>query len=92
MRYSAVFSGIPLLISAVDEHASFQSIRGVQHAMPWISDDLVVGCIMLMFLLLFAFGMPQSLLLDAAFRVDFACPTTDLRYIACAYPWPAGKQ
>ena len=32
------------------------STRGVQHEVPLISDDLVVGAIMIMFLLLFAFG------------------------------------
>ena len=42
-------------------HASFQSTRGVQHKAPVISDDLVVGCIMVMFLLLFAFGAADTL-------------------------------
>ena len=36
-----------------------KSTRGVQHKDPLISDDFVVGCIMIMFLLLFCFG--QSL-------------------------------
>jgi hypothetical protein len=33
-----------------------RSTRGVQHKDPLISDDFVVGCIMIMFLLLFCFG------------------------------------
>lgn len=35
---------------------SICSTRGVQPLPPWISDDFVVGCIMIMFLLLFCFG------------------------------------
>jgi len=37
---------------------AIQSIRGVQHSkvQPIMSDNFVVGCIMLMFLLLFCFG------------------------------------
>ena len=47
---------MPALAAAGDMHASFMSTRGVQHEVPLISDDLVVGAIMIMFLLLFAFG------------------------------------
>ncbi len=39
-----------------DQHAAIQSTRGVQHKPPLISDDFIVGVIMIMFLLLFAFG------------------------------------
>ena len=46
----------PLAAYAQDQHAYIQSTRGVQHKPPLISDDFVVGCIMIMFLLLFAFG------------------------------------
>jgi len=35
---------------------SICSSRGVQPFQPWVSDDFVVGCIMVMFLLLFCFG------------------------------------
>ena len=48
---------LPALAAAKDMHASFQSTRGVQHEVPLISDDFVVGCIMVMFLMLFAFGV-----------------------------------
>jgi len=37
-------------------HAAIQSTRGVQHELPIVSDDVVVGVIMVLFLLLFAFG------------------------------------
>ena len=37
-------------------HAAIMSERGIQYKDPWISDDFVVGCIMIMFLLLFCFG------------------------------------
>ena len=37
-------------------HAAIMSTRGIQYKDPWISDDFVVGCIMIMFLLLFCFG------------------------------------
>ena len=37
-------------------HAAIMSTRGIQFKDPWISDDFVVGCIMIMFLLLFCFG------------------------------------
>lgn len=47
---------LPALALAQDQHAAIQSTRGVQHKAPLISDDFVVGCIMIMFLLLFAFG------------------------------------
>ena len=43
-------------------HAAFQSKRGVQHKHPVISDDLIVGGIMIMFLMLFAFGEPPRAL------------------------------
>ena len=36
--------------------APVRSKRGVQHKDPLISDDFVVACIMIMFLLLFCFG------------------------------------
>ncbi|KAL1514891.1 hypothetical protein AB1Y20_003973 [Prymnesium parvum] len=51
-----------------------RSTRGVQHKDPLISDDFIVGCIMIMFLLLFCFGQ-----LDAIFggtlcyRRDWRC-------------------
>ena len=57
-------SSCALLLSSVpsvlgkDEHAAIQSTKGVQHATPLISDDFVVACIMIMFLMLFAFGAP----------------------------------
>ena len=47
---------LPALAAAKDMHAAIQSTRGVQHEVPLISDDFVVGCIMVMFLMLFAFG------------------------------------
>ena len=47
---------LPALAYAQDAHAAIHSSRGVQHKTPLISDDLIVGCIMIMFLLLFAFG------------------------------------
>ena len=37
-------------------YAAIMSTRGIQFKDPWISDDFVVGCIMIMFLLLFCFG------------------------------------
>ena len=43
--------------AAQDMHAAIQSTRGVQHKLPLISDDVVIGAIMIMFLMLFAFGM-----------------------------------
>ena len=58
-------SSLPLLLlllpqdaSAVHEarYAAIMSTRGIQYKDPWISDDFVVGCIMIMFLLLFCFG------------------------------------
>lgn len=48
---------LPALAACQDAHAAIQSSRGVQHKAPLISDDFVVGCIMIMFLMLFAFGM-----------------------------------
>lgn len=39
-----------------DAHAAIHSSNGVQHKEPFISDDFVVACIMIMFLMLFAFG------------------------------------
>ena len=48
---------LPALAACKDAHAAIQSSRGVQHKAPLISDDFVVGCIMIMFLMLFAFGM-----------------------------------
>ena len=47
---------LPALAFAQDQHAAIHSTRGVQHKPPLISDDMVVGGIMIMFLLLFAFG------------------------------------
>ena len=38
------------------QHAAIMSTRGIQYENPWISDDLVVSGIMIMFLLLFCFG------------------------------------
>ena len=38
------------------QYDAIQSKRGVQPKSQWISDDFVVGCIMIMFLLLFCFG------------------------------------
>ena len=46
----------PMLALAQDQHAAIHSTKGVQHKLPLISDDFIVGCIMIMFLLLFAFG------------------------------------
>ena len=37
-------------------YAAVMSTRGTQYEHPWISDDLVVSGIMIMFLLLFCFG------------------------------------
>ena len=45
---------------AADAHAAIRSSRGVQHQTPMISDDFIVGCIMVMFLCLFAFGTRRS--------------------------------
>ena len=47
---------LPGLVLAQDQHAAIHSTKGVQHKLPLISDDFIVGCIMIMFLLLFAFG------------------------------------
>jgi hypothetical protein len=47
---------LPACAVAQDQHAAIQSTRGVQHKPPLISDDFVVGCIMILFLMLFAFG------------------------------------
>jgi hypothetical protein len=49
---------LPQDASAVHEarYAAIMSTRGIQYKDPWISDDFVVGCIMIMFLLLFCFG------------------------------------
>jgi len=38
------------------QYDAIRSKRGVQPKPRWISDDFVVGCIMIMFLLLFCFG------------------------------------
>ena len=44
-------------LSAVEQgSAPVRSTRGIQHKDPLISDDFVVACIMIMFLLLFSFG------------------------------------
>ena len=38
------------------QYDAIRSTRGVQHKQPIVSDDFVVACIMVMFLLLFCFG------------------------------------
>ena len=53
---------LPALVSAQDMHAAIQSTRGEQHKLPLVSDDMVVGFIMIMFLLLFAFGALAAML------------------------------
>ena len=45
---------LPAVALCQDAHAAIQSSQGVQHKPPLISDDLIVGCIMIMFLMLFA--------------------------------------
>eukprot|EP00325_Prymnesiales_sp_UTEX-LB-985_P028909 CAMPEP_0174729580 /NCGR_PEP_ID=MMETSP1094-20130205/53967_1 /TAXON_ID=156173 /ORGANISM="Chrysochromulina brevifilum, Strain UTEX LB 985" /LENGTH=59 /DNA_ID=CAMNT_0015931709 /DNA_START=32 /DNA_END=211 /DNA_ORIENTATION=- len=55
MRRAAMIAAVGL-VAAKDRHAAIQSTRGVQHADPIVSDDFVVACIMIMFLMLFAFG------------------------------------
>ena len=53
---------LPLLLLACSialanvQYDSIHSKRGVQHKPPLISDDFIVSCIMVMFLLLFCFG------------------------------------
>ena len=47
---------LTLSTSAEVAQPPVRSTRGVQHKDPIISDDFVVGCIMVMFLLLFCFG------------------------------------
>lgn len=56
MRHLLTAALVPAVAMAQDAHAAIQSSRGVQHKQPLISDDFVVGCIMIMFLFLFAFG------------------------------------
>jgi hypothetical protein len=51
---------VPALVASKEAHAAISSTRGVQHEPPLISDDFVVGCIMIMFLMLFAFGEQHS--------------------------------
>ena len=55
---------------AKDDHAAIQSTRGVQHKAPMISDDFVVACIMIMFLMLFAFGARDAA--ETRLAVQFA--------------------
>ena len=62
VRLAAVLLYLPALAVAQDAHAAIQSTRGVQHKPPLVSDDFVVGCIMIMFLMLFAFGTPRETL------------------------------
>ena len=45
-----------LACSADVQYDAIKSTRGVQHKAPLVSDDFVVGCIMIMFLMLFCFG------------------------------------
>ena len=60
VRLAAVLLYLPAVAVAQDAHAAIQSTRGVQHKPPLVSDDFVVGCIMIMFLMLFAFGTPRE--------------------------------
>ena len=62
VRLAAVLLYLPAVAVAQDAHAAIQSTRGVQHKPPLVSDDFVVGCIMIMFLMLFAFGTPRETL------------------------------
>ena len=55
----ALFAVLALLAQSVVCEVYYDAIRskrGVQPKQQWISDDFVVGCIMIMFLLLFCFG------------------------------------
>ena len=56
MRSWLVATALTHVVAAKEQHAAIHSSRGVQHEIPLISDDVVVGAIMVMFLLLFAFG------------------------------------
>jgi len=44
------------LVHADVQYDAIRSTRGVQHKQTLVSDDFVVACIMVMFLLLFCFG------------------------------------
>lgn len=65
---------LPALTAAQDMHAAFMSQHGVQHKLPLISDDLIVGLIMIMFLMLFAFGMPSARVIDHIFWLAALSP------------------
>ena len=45
-----------LVVAGYDAHAYIQSSRGVQHKEPMVSDNVIIAFIMIMFLMLFAFG------------------------------------
>ena len=79
---------LPALALAQDQHAAIQSTRGVQHKPPLISDDIIVGCIMIMFLLLFAFGARTRFLcrtqLPTCLKAGPELPSAAV----CLYPHP----
>eukprot|EP00965_Chrysotila_dentata_P053966 1790737-Pleurochrysis_carterae.AAC.2 len=56
MRLLLLAACIFCAVSAEVQYDAIRSKRGVQHKAPLISDDFVVSCIMVMFLLLFCFG------------------------------------
>ena len=55
LRRAAMMAAVTL-VAAKDHHAAIHSTRGQPHDDPLASDNFVVGCIMIMFLMLFAFG------------------------------------
>jgi hypothetical protein len=84
---------LPALAYAQDAHAAIQSSRGVQHKAPLISDDLIVGCIMIMFLLLFAFGKSCAAQSHPSAQcTSFARTLTSSRHCASFILVVAGKQ
>lgn len=52
---------LQVVLAAEASEPPVRSTRGVQHKDPIISDDFIVGCIMVMFLLLFCFGTSPCL-------------------------------
>lgn len=72
---------LPALTAAQDMHAAFMSQHGVQHKLPLISDDLIVGLIMIMFLMLFAFGMPSARVIDHIFGSPLSAPTNIIQQL-----------
>lgn len=56
LRLAGLLLLILTTVHAEVQYDAIRSPRAVQYKQPIISDDFVVGCIMLMFLLLFCFG------------------------------------